>query len=55
MIPMVDGSLTGEGGQTFLFHVRLEDGSELMLGFAHAELPNTVEGAAIDKGREKHT
>ena len=52
--PVVDGSMTSEDGQTFLFHVRREDGSELMLGFPHKELPNIVENAAMqmDKGRD---
>ena len=35
--------------------MRREDGSELMLGFPHAELPNIAECAAMDKGREKQT
>ena len=53
--PVVDGSMTSEDGRTFLFHVRREDGSELMLGFPHAELPNIVECAAMqmDKGRDQ--
>jgi hypothetical protein len=46
--------MTSDDGQTFLFHVRREDGSELMLGFPHSELPNMVECAAtqMDKGRD---
>ena len=53
--PVVDGSMISEDGQTFLFHVRREDGSELMLGFPHAELPNIVENAAMqmDKGKNE--
>ena len=52
---VVDGSMTGEDGLTFLFHVRREDGSELMLGFPHSKLPSMVECAALqmDKGRDK--
>ena len=53
--PVVDGSMTSEDGQTFLLHMRREDGSELMLGFPHAELPNIAECAAMDKGLEKQT
>ena len=50
-----DGSMTSEDGQTFLFHVRREDGSEVMLGFPHKELPNIVECAAMqmDKGKNE--
>lgn len=53
--PVVDGSMTSADGLTFHFHVRREDGSELMLGFPHAELPNLIECAAMqmDKGRDK--
>jgi hypothetical protein len=53
--PVVDGSMTSEDGQQFLLHVRCEDGSELLLGFPHAELPSLVECAAMqmDKGRGK--
>ena len=35
---MVGGSITSEDGQTFLFHVKREDGSGLMLGFPRDEL-----------------
>jgi hypothetical protein len=49
----VDGSMTSNDGQTFYFHVRRDDGSELMLGFPHKELPNIIECAALQmtKGR----
>ena len=51
----VDGSMTSEDGQTFYYHVRREDGSGLMLGFPHKELPNIVECAAMqmDRGRNE--
>ena len=53
--PVVDGSSTSEDGQTFYFHARRDDGSELMLGFPHKELPNIIECSALqmDKGRNE--
>src|SRR5690349_18246320 len=49
-----DGSMTSEDGKTFYFHVKREDdGTHMMLGFPHEELPTLVEAAAMqmDKGR----
>ena len=48
-----DGSMTSEDGMIFYFHVRRDDGSALMLGFPHRDLPNIVECAAMqmDKGK----
>src|SRR5579872_1584696 len=51
--PVVDGSMTSEDGQTFYFHAKREDGSGIMLGFPHEELPNTVEAAAMQMDRGK--
>ena len=51
----VDGSMTSDDGLTFYYHVRRDDGTELMLGFPHKELPNIVECAAMqmDKGKNE--
>ena len=51
----VDGSMSSEDGQTFYYHARRDDGSGVMLGFPHAEIPNLIECAAIQtsKARDK--
>ena len=45
--PSVEGSLTSPDGQTFMLHVKRESGSDLLLGFPHAELSNIMENAAV--------
>jgi hypothetical protein len=50
---MVDGSMTSNDGQTFYLHARRHDGSELMLGFPHKELPNIIECAAMQMTKRR--
>jgi hypothetical protein len=45
--PTVEGSMTSPDGQTFMLHVKRPSGSDLLLGFPHAEIPNIVENAAV--------
>jgi len=45
--PTVEGSMTSEGGQTFMLHVKRPTGGDQMLGFPHSEIPNIVENAAM--------
>jgi hypothetical protein len=45
--PSVEGSTTREDGHTFMPHVKRPTGGELLPGFPHSEIPNTVENAAV--------
>jgi hypothetical protein len=45
--PTVEGSMTIEDGLTFMLHVKRPTGSDLLLGFPHAEVSNIVENAAM--------
>ncbi|MES2294334.1 MAG: hypothetical protein V4527_13610 [Pseudomonadota bacterium] len=47
--------MTSEDGQTFLIRVKCEDGSDLMPGFPHKEIPNIIELAAmqLSNGRDE--
>jgi hypothetical protein len=49
----VEGSLTSEDGCTFMLHVKRPTGSDLMLGFPHAERSNIVENAAMQASHGK--
>lgn len=53
--PVVDGSMTSNDGETFFYKVRREDGSEVILGFPHDQVPHLIETAAmqIQNGREE--
>ena len=43
----VEGSMTSQDGQSFMLRAKCEDGSNLMLGLPHREIPNIVECAAM--------
>lgn len=45
--PSLDGSMSSNDGQTFYLKAEREDGSTVMLGFPHAEIPNVIECAAM--------
>jgi hypothetical protein len=53
--PSLDGSMSSGDGQSFYLKAQREDGSAVMLGFPHAEIPNVVECAAMQltNGRDK--
>jgi hypothetical protein len=45
--------MTSEDGKTFMLHVKRPTGSDLMLGFPHAEISHIVENAAMHASRGK--
>lgn len=47
--------MSSPDGQTFMLKAKCEDGSELMLGFPHQEIPNIIEFAAmqLSHGRDE--
>jgi hypothetical protein len=51
--PALDGSMSSSDGQTFYLKAEREDGSAVMLGFPHREIPSIVELAAIQVAHGK--
>lgn len=51
--PEVDGSMTSDDGESFFYKVRRQDGSEVMLGFPHNQVPHLIETAAMQLQRGK--
>ena len=53
--PSLDGSMSSNDGQTIYLKAEREDGSAVMLGFPHVEIPNIIECAAMQltKGRDE--
>lgn len=51
--PLVDGSMSSSDGQTFFLKAERDDGSAVMLGFPHIEIPNIIELAAMQLSHGK--
>jgi len=49
----VEGSMTRDDGKTFVLDVKRPTGSDLMLGFPHAQISNIVENAAMQPSHGK--
>lgn len=45
--------MTSWDGKIFMLHVKRETGTDLLLGFPHAEIPNIIENAAMQSGNAK--
>ena len=47
--------MSSSDGQTFMLQAKCEDGSDLVLGFPHKEIPNIIELAAmqLSHGRDE--
>jgi hypothetical protein len=49
----VESSMTSEDGKMFMLHVKRPTGSDLMLGFRHAQISNILENAAMQSSPGK--